>query len=186
MGFVLGPPGARPGATGLQVWKPDGWGPLTGLGGQGLLTRGNQALLEDFHNKSWMNGWTEQQRRGRRNKSPSGLVLAQKVQSTGSYQWSYAGNHTVVRSLTRVSRILGPSTANQQRGIEPTAPEPTAPEPGSLPGAGSLLLTQQQQLDLPGRLLSVVPQVPVDHLASLHRRLVLRAQRASHLQSQAV
>lgn len=42
------------------------------------------------------------------------------------------------------------------------------------------LLTEQQQLDLPGRLLAVVPQIPVDHLAALHRRLVLRAQRASH------
>lgn len=46
------------------------------------------------------------------------------------------------------------------------------------PGAA---LTEQEQLHLPGRLLAVLPQVPVDHLAPLHRRLVLGAQRAAHL-----
>lgn len=42
-------------------------------------------------------------------------------------------------------------------------------------------LTEQQQLDLPGSLFSVVPKVPVDHLAALLRRLVVRAQSTSHL-----
>lgn len=40
--------------------------------------------------------------------------------------------------------------------------------------------TEQQQLDLPGRLLAVLPQVPVDHLAPLHGRLVLGAECTSH------
>ena len=48
------------------------------------------------------------------------------------------------------------------------------------PPSHLLPLTEQQQLDLPGCLLPVVPQIPVDHLAALHRRLVLRAQRAPH------
>lgn len=52
----------------------------------------------------------------------------------------------------------------------------TSREPPHLTGA----LTQEQQLDLPGRLLAILPQVPVDHLAPLHRRLVLGAQCAAH------
>lgn len=50
--------------------------------------------------------------------------------------------------------------------------------PPARPGA---TLTEQEQLHLPGRLLAVLPQVPIDHLAPLHRRLVLGAQRAAHL-----
>lgn len=41
-------------------------------------------------------------------------------------------------------------------------------------------LTQQQQLHLPRRLLSVFPQVLVDHLGALGRRLVLGAHGAAH------
>lgn len=41
-------------------------------------------------------------------------------------------------------------------------------------------LTQQQQLHLPRRLLSVFPQVPVDHLGALGRRLVFGAHGAAH------
>lgn len=40
--------------------------------------------------------------------------------------------------------------------------------------------TEQQQLHLPGGLLSVFAQVPVNHLTPLHRRLVLGADRAAH------
>lgn len=66
--------------------------------------------------------------------------------------------------------------ATTRKGAEP--PSGRARVSG---GEAASVLTQQQQLDLPGRLLPVVPQVPVDHLAALHRRLVLRAQRAPHL-----
>lgn len=41
-------------------------------------------------------------------------------------------------------------------------------------------LTQQQQLHLPRRLLAVLPQVLVDHLGALGRRLVLGAHGAAH------
>lgn len=51
------------------------------------------------------------------------------------------------------------------------------PAPGPVPTAP---LTQQQQLDLPRRLLAVLPEVAVDHLAALHGRLVLGAQCAAH------
>lgn len=51
------------------------------------------------------------------------------------------------------------------------------PAPGPVPTAP---LTQQQQLDLPRRLLAVLPEVAVDHLAALHGRLVFGAQCAAH------
>lgn len=43
------------------------------------------------------------------------------------------------------------------------------------------LLTQEEQLDFPGCFLAILSQVPVDHLTSLHRSLVLCAQGAAHL-----
>lgn len=59
------------------------------------------------------------------------------------------------------------------RARSPTVPRPRAPSP-------TAPLTQQQQLDLPRRLLAVLPEVAVDHLAALHGRLVLGAQCAAH------
>lgn len=51
------------------------------------------------------------------------------------------------------------------------------PDPASI----HLSLTQQQKLDLPGSLFTVVPQIPVDHLAALLRCFVVRAQSTPHL-----
>lgn len=98
-----------------------------------------------------------------------------------------SGGNSVVRSLTGVSSSFGGRTkatkAGSRCGASPRPPRPGPGCRGARPGGAGSSLTQQQQLDLPGRLLPVVPQVPVDHLAPLHRRLVLGAQRASHLPS---
>lgn len=68
--------------------------------------------------------------------------------------------------LEQTEQLKLPSSANR-----------ATPDPACI----HLSLTQQEQLDLPGSLFTVVPQVPVDHLAALLRRFVVCAQSTPHL-----
>lgn len=78
---------------------------------------------------------------------------------------------------SRDSHRRGREAACAVQGLGCRARSPPSPGPGPVPMAP---LTQQQQLDLARRLLAILPEVAVDHLAALHGRLVLGAQCAAH------
>lgn len=85
--------------------------------------------------------------------------------------------HSGLPVRSRDSHRRGQEAACAVEGLGCRARSPLSPGPGPVPTAA---LTQQQQLDLPRRLLAVLPEVAVDHLAALHGRLVLSAQCAAH------
>lgn len=85
--------------------------------------------------------------------------------------------HSGLPVRSRDSHRRGQEAACAVEGLGCRARSPLSPGPGPVPTAA---LTQQQQLDLPRRLLAVLPQVLVDHFRALGCRLVLGAHGAAH------